>query len=103
MNLQLITAETCPTCGAPTVMESCRLHHCNGQGFEERGFACGCVLGWVPNFEKLQVKTVCSQDPAEIAKVKRRAAAKDTLLEFIKKLDVDDVRKATYDQQIRWI
>lgn len=60
MHLKHIKAENCPSCLAPTVSESCHNYHCNGQGFEERSFKCGCTIAWSPNFEQIVVKKQCS-------------------------------------------
>lgn len=90
MQLKLINATNCPNCLAETVSESCRSFHCNGEGFEERQFACGCVLAWSPNFSRLETKIKCSRHPDEIEKNNKRKRATNAVLEYIKLLDVDD-------------
>lgn len=54
-----ITDVSCPTCGSPRWEESVQSTHVNGQQFEQRGFRCGCVVGWVPNFERQETYTKC--------------------------------------------
>ena len=84
MDLKFIPNKTCPTCNAITIAESCRHHHCNGQGFEERTFQCGCVISWRPNFDRLEVSTKCPNS-SEVLKLKAdRRALKNALLELIK-------------------
>lgn len=102
MQLKLIPHETCPTCGAVTVQESCRGHHCNGQGFEHRSFACGCELRWSPNFERLEVNTPCPKHPDEKNKVQKRQAAREAIHALVDTLDVDDDWKARLKRDIQF-
>jgi hypothetical protein len=89
MNLKLIPAHTCPTCGAHTVTESIRAVHTNGEGFERREFACGCCLAWSPNFGRLEIASPCPKDPDVVSLRAKRTAAKDRTKEFLDTLDVD--------------
>jgi hypothetical protein len=90
MKLQLIKDEVCPTCKSIVVAESCRSVHCNGQGFEERTFKCGCVLSWSPNGERLEIRKNCPNSQEEIKKKERRTTALKKLVEYIDQLDVDE-------------
>lgn len=90
MKLELIKDEVCPHCKAIVVAESCRSRHCNGQGFEERTFACGHVLEWSPNFEQLRIKTPCPNSEAEVKLAASRDVATTALLTFLRDLKVDN-------------
>lgn len=89
MNLILIKEKQCPHCGAHVVTESCRRYHCNGQGFEEREFACGLKLVWVPNFSRQEVEKQCRQHPDHIEAVRKQAKAEQALRDCINAQDVN--------------
>ena len=97
MQLKLITNEFCPDCSAPVVAESCRHTHCNGQGFEERTFGCGCVLAWCPNFGLLEVKTKCPKNPDELASINKQKKLIQDIIDLILKSNVDDQFKEKID------
>lgn len=90
MELKLIHDDNCPSCGAATVYESCRHRHANGQGFEERGFSCGAVLAWSPNFERLEKVVPCPHSADEVVRKAKRANAAKAVAELLERLDVDD-------------
>lgn len=90
MQLKLIKDEVCPNCQSDVVAESCRNHHVNGQGFEERTFRCGCILSWSPNFNRLQVKRGCPESPKEIEKKKAERNLLNQIKDLIQKSNVDD-------------
>lgn len=90
MELKRIPHEVCPTCGARTVAESCPSIHCNGQGFENRIFACGAEWKWSPNFEHLDNPVACPKSPAEIARKKAADVVNDKLIDFLLTLDAPE-------------
>ena len=90
MKLELIKHENCPSCGAITVAESCRSRHCNGQGFEERQFACGCVYRWSPNGERLENPSKCPKSPEMVEIKRKQEIALKAIKEFMSSLDVDE-------------
>lgn len=100
MHLQLIKDETCPTCGGPTVTDHCHHTHCNGQGFEQRTFSCGCVLAWSPNFNKLEIYTSCPNHPDIVDREAKRKKLIEDLLTIIDASDVDDVFKKSVHHSI---
>lgn len=89
MRLELIKDEVCPTCKSSTVQESCYSKHCNGEGFEKRKFACGCVLSWCPNFSKLVTDVKCPKDPEMLKRTKRRQEKARKLLDCIARLGIE--------------
>lgn len=92
LNLKLhhITAENCPTCGACPVTESIRGQHCNGQSFESRGYSCGSLVNWLPNFSHLVIERQCPEDPSEQVRQARRQQARDKVRAFLGTLELDD-------------
>jgi hypothetical protein len=91
MNLKLIAhIESCPTCSADIVAESCRSVHTCGDGFEEREFACGCIVSWSPNFNRIEWKQDCPNTQAARDKKIKRANLVNLLKEQIANSDVDD-------------
>ena len=80
----------CPTCGA-AIKSQCQhdLHTC-GQWNEEMEFQCGCTIQWSPNYGREVERTACPRLPAAVEKKKKRNDAKEDLVKYIAKLDVDD-------------
>lgn len=98
MKLELIKDEVCPHCKSGIVAESCRNRHTNGQGFEERTFACGCVLSWSPNFNRLETRTPCPKHPDVIEKFAKRKQLYSDFMIFINQADVDDSFRESVSQ-----
>lgn len=99
MELKLIKAQVCPDCGARTVSEECSHVHTNGQGFEHRAFACGCHLRWSPNFGRIECTAPCPNTMETKERERKRLVARNSLIEFIRNLDVDEEwkkHKTTY-------
>lgn len=71
-----LTHLVCPECSAPLCAEEVTGRHVNGQQFESRRFKCSAVLRWIPNFERMEVSTVCPNSDAERSK---RELAKQTM------------------------
>ncbi len=68
-----ITEQVCATCGAEPICDQWNGHtHINGQRFEEREFACGRRVQWIPNFERMGVLHECPKHPAMAATLKLR-------------------------------
>lgn len=106
MTLTHIHFEACPECGAVTVQDSCRAWIVNRQPSEEREFACGCRLAWSPGSRQLEVKKQCPKNPAEAARLAKRAAAAKAATDFVRSLDVDDDWKSLVTDKValvtRW-
>ncbi len=100
MNLEFIKTTSCPVCGCSIIAEetvelnhdrkSVR-RHSNGGVWEQRAFACGCRVSYVPNFGKEEITGKCVNDPKYIEMMSKRATAKKVLYSAIKELDVDGV------------
>lgn len=103
MKLELIPHETCPTCAAITVAESCMHRHTCGEGFEERTFECGCVIAWSPNFSRLETKKPCPKLPAQREKVRKQVVAVKVLMTTIDDQDVDEEFKNRIRSQLRYL
>lgn len=94
MNLRHIKQDVCPDCGSPIFSESREpRNHSNGDSFETRTFACGRILEWSPNFQKLLTRGKCTKCPAFKQEEEKRKAAAEAIKEFILKLDVDEIYK----------
>lgn len=89
MQLRMLKEERCQDCYAPTVSDSCRSFHVNGQGFEQREFACGRTIAWIPNFERLEVKALCTRSNEGKERERKREQAKKDVVAYIGDLDVD--------------
>lgn len=89
--LRHLKQELCPTCGAVTVAMSRKpQNHYNGQQFEERTYACGSGVRWVPNYNAEEPFGQCRKSDEYKDIVKKRKAAHAALKAFIAALDVDD-------------
>lgn len=97
MKFVMIKAENCPTCGSPTVSESCHHWHTNGEPFEQRIFKCGCRISWSPNFGRLETDTVCPKEPNEVKRLQKRKDLRAKLLRIIAESDVDTKYKETLE------
>ena len=93
MDLKLIPNETCPDCGSHIVAEYCESDHANGRGFEERRFACGCVLAWIPSLEKLKVTNICPHNKEHIEANNKVLYLKNKLYSIIGESDIDEMSK----------
>lgn len=90
MELKHIKTDSCPVCGNKNIIKEERKgKHSNGEDFEVRGFDCGFVISYVPNFTSERISTYCPKSPHLIEKAKKREVFKDYLLEFIDKGEVD--------------
>jgi hypothetical protein len=90
MNLKFLKTEKCPTCGCSTIisesikaeMDTQKLStHCNGELWETREFLCGCVINYIPNFQKEVVNKYyhCQNDPDIIKNEKELKKVKNEI------------------------
>lgn len=93
MQLAHIKFETCPYCGARAVSETQTHQHSNGQWFEDRSFACGSTLEWVPNYSDIRTKYSCPKSPEVIAAKEKLHKEGRKLIEFIDDLDIESSLK----------
>ena len=93
MKLQHLKWKACPTCMARIVSESQKRQHTNGQWFEAQEFECGCVIEFVPNFNREEVRKPCPNSIAEREKSAKRDEALRKARRYISRLDVDDEYK----------
>ena len=90
MKLKHIEAGVCPVCGARAVKEEQTSVHSNGLTNEYRAFACGCVLHFSPNFNKVETDNNCPNTSEQVEIRDKRKAASLKLVKYIRKLDVDE-------------
>ena len=90
MKLDKLKYVRCPVCGTRVVREGIPRFHVYGEGFEFQEFECGCVIDWVPNFHREEVRTRCPKHPDEVEKAKKREQAEIKVRRYISRLDVDD-------------
>lgn len=89
MELNHIQESECAICGSRAKYESQADQHCNGDWNESRSFSCGRKVSYSPNFRTVGIVSQCPNDPDELAIIKKRKQAKERLVNYIKKLDVD--------------
>lgn len=91
MDLKHLTNnDVCSTCGAKTVSETQDWKHTNGQWHEQKTFKCGHTIEWSPNFMMLMVLKKCPHCDDEKEREAKRSIAREKLVKYIKRLDVDD-------------
>lgn len=88
MNLENISQNVCE-CGAVVVGETKGNKHSNGGYNESRQFECGATLRWSPNFRDFHNCTECPNSKKQLSLRNKRKGAKDEVVSFISKLDVD--------------
>ena len=93
MNLQHLHWQACPGCMSRIVTERQRSQHTNGEWFESQEFECGCVVEYVPNFHREEVKTPCPESPKQQEKRAKQAEALRKVRQYVRRLDVDDEYK----------
>jgi hypothetical protein len=91
MKLEHLHYEKCPDCGAEVTGISKRDKHCNGHYNETISFACGAakVAQLYERGYCLWVQKECPNSPKQKEKEEKRAKAKEKLINYINKLDVD--------------
>ncbi|RLI63945.1 MAG: hypothetical protein DRO67_04890 [Candidatus Asgardarchaeum californiense] len=90
MELKYIKENSCSECGAMIVRESRNPHsHCNGTTRETRTFACGRVVSYSPNFERVEVDTVCPNSDKMKRREKLRCSLIEKLTDIVEKSKVD--------------
>lgn len=84
MQIGLIKEKSCPICSAEIVEQSVDtgfdgkiLVHCNGQRWERVKFACGLKLEWIPNYQQVETRGECRNDPMVIS---RKGAAQQLIV-----------------------
>lgn len=94
MKLEMINNEVCPDCLAVAKVDRKEPHrHSNGQPFESREFACGCILDWSPNFNMLRTIKPCPNTQEQQEYKAKRRAVKEKIEALLAKADVDDYFK----------
>jgi hypothetical protein len=113
MNLKFIKDEKCPICGCSVIIEETiekdmysnkYREHCNGGRWEQRKFACGQKIEYIPNGSIVEISKIyhCENDPKLKLMQNKRKLAKNTVNSFIDNLDVDDEYKEMLKSDIRW-
>lgn len=89
--------ENCSNCGAPTTTESVSVGidgkintHVNGGQWEQRKYACGKVVTFIPNFNCDEVSQPCSRDSKEVEKRMKQDDLYSALQSIVDRSDVDD-------------
>jgi len=90
MYLEKIKDEKCNICGAIAVSETRDHQHCDGNWNETRKFKCGNSISYSPNFNRVEWANTCESDPVLIKKSEKRLKAKEKLVKYISKIDVDE-------------
>lgn len=107
-----IRTTSCPVCGCTTVViESVETeldrpvirHHCNGGQWENRKFACGYEVRYVPNFLKEERVAMCKKDPELIGLKQKTDSLKQTLFELIGESDLPDHMKKRFSDNIKYV
>lgn len=89
MELQNINHPSCPICNSRVKLIEQDRKHTNGSWFESMAFECGAEIKFTPNFMMEEDVRRCPNHPDETIKQELRIKAKNRLLKYINKLDVD--------------
>ena len=89
LQLDKIKFKTCPECGAGAVSSRQEKKHVNGHWNEYRKFECGLNLHFSPNFMRIEVEEPCKNSKEFIDKALRKNQAKEKIINYISKLEVD--------------
>jgi hypothetical protein len=108
-----IDYSTCPTCGSPAHTTGVKTHyasegetvdilqHVNGGRWEYVIFTCGRRDEFIPNFSGIRTEIGCPRTEEIQLRIRKRKEATAHTLEFVSRLDVDDVFKESLRKEIK--
>ncbi len=106
MKLEHIKEDKCSHCGALTVEESRKNQHVNGLWNEERYFACGKIVRFLPNYGKdfePQVVKECTNLPTTIEINTKRSKLYEQIVAVVDKSKADEEYKQDLLRRIRFV